>query len=430
MKKKIACLVIVFLLIIGIRCSAKGKIELEADKEVVEINQNFNIQVGLDNESIAAYTIWLYYDETKLSALVNDENTHIIGNKIITTGVSETGQNTRANSLLNIEFKAKHEGNAIIYAIGEFYKENGEKFDIKYNQIEININGQEEKETSNSELNNVLQNSEEKEQENNLQNNTNLDVMRLNVEGINPEFNSQITEYYIIIDEDISNIDVSAIPENINSKVEITGNRSLKEGLNTIKILVTSQDATNKKEYKIYVTKTRNKEEANADLETLAVEYNNMVPEFESSITNYTLEVANNVENLNILAIPSNMKSNVNISGNEKINYGKNIVSIVVTAPNGITKKTYKIDVYRRNEEEEKVYNQNRQEELKETQNRLEQMSNTGEYEEVKNEKDITQHQEEVTNEKKNDTTNRWFAIIGSFLAIVIMGIVIIRIKK
>ena len=359
MKKKIACLVIVFLLIIGIRCSAKGKIELEADKEVVEINQNFNIQVGLDNESIAAYTIWLYYDETKLSALVNDENTHIIGNKIITTGVSETGQNTRANSLLNIEFKAKHEGNAIIYAIGEFYKENGEKFDIKYNQIEININGQEEKETSNSELNNVLQNSEEKEQENNLQNNTNLDVMRLNVEGINPEFNSQITEYYIIIDEDISNIDVSAIPENINSKVEITGNRSLKEGLNTIKILVTSQDATNKKEYKIYVTKTRNKEEANADLETLAVEYNNMVPEFESSITNYTLEVANNVENLNILAIPSNMKSNVNISGNEKINYGKNIVSIVVTAPNGITKKTYKIDVYRRNEEEEKVYNQN-----------------------------------------------------------------------
>ena len=155
-----------------------------------------------------------------------------------------------------------------------------------------------------------------------------------------------------------------------------------------------------------------------------------MVPEFESSITNYTLEVANNVENLNILAVPSNMKSNVNISGNEKINYGKNIVSIVVTAPNGITKKTYKIDVYRRNEEEEKVYNQNRQEELKETQNRLEQMSNTGEYEEVKNEKDITEHQEEVTNEKKNGTTDRWFAIIGSFLAIAVMGIVIIRIKK
>lgn len=196
--------------------------------------------------------------------------------------------------------------------------------------------------------------------ENNMDNtnistdNTNLAVLRLNYEGISPDFSKEVKEYYIVVDDKLNKFDITAIAENPNSMIDITGNENLKQGLNTININVKSEDKTKETNYKIYVTKTSNKENANANLENLAVEHGTLNPEFAPTETNYKVEVSNDIENVNILAVPERIDAKVNINKNSKLEVGDNTVEITVTAEDGITKKKYTIIVHRRNNEEEK----------------------------------------------------------------------------
>ena len=87
-----------------------------------------------------------------------------------------------------------------------------------------------------------------------------------------PDFNNNTYDYYITVKNDIKDIEVLAIAENKNSKIQIEGNSNLKEGLNLIKVQVTSPDKTSSSTYLINVTKTNDLESANTNLETLAIE--------------------------------------------------------------------------------------------------------------------------------------------------------------
>lgn len=182
----------------------------------------------------------------------------------------------------------------------------------------------------------------------------NLSILRLNRAGMLPDFNPNIKEYYIIVSEKINNLEVTAVPENEDNKVVIEGNDNLENGLNTITVRVTSKNNISE-EYKVYVTKTSNKEKANANLENLAVEGYTLSPNFQNQVLNYTLEVDNeNIDKLNILAIPENHDAKVEIKGNEDINLNsqkENIVTVIVTAPNEITFRKYKIVIKKKQEE-------------------------------------------------------------------------------
>ena len=206
-------------------------------------------------------------------------------------------------------------------------------------------------------------------------NNAKLDIMRLGIEGISPDFLPDVNEYYLIVDENVKDIDVTAIPQNAEANVKITGNKNLKNGLNKIEIDVTSEDKSEKNKYTINVTKTSNEQNANADLETLAIENYVLTPEFDTNETNYTVNVSNNTNNLNILAIASDMNAKVNVTGNTNLKYGNNKVVITVTAENGITLKKYNINAYKRNDNEQADYEKERQETIEQANAVLEQMS-------------------------------------------------------
>ena len=107
------------------------------------------------------------------------------------------------------------------------------------------------------------------------------------------------------------------------------------------------------KTYKIYVTKTTNVELANANLEILAVREGFLNPEFDYNITNYKVEIPNQTEKIEILAIPQSQKATVSISGNNEMKVGNNVIQINVIAEDGITNKKYELIVHRRNEQEE-----------------------------------------------------------------------------
>lgn len=172
-----------------------------------------------------------------------------------------------------------------------------------------------------------------------------LKDLKVDVEGLTPEFNKNTTEYYLVVDLSVNKINVKASLVDSKAKWAIYGNKNLKEGENTITINVTAEDGTIKKYY-IHVTKVDNVELANAELEKIEIEGFNLYPTFKSNIYSYNLNINQDISNLNITAVPLNEKATVEIEGNENLQEGENIIKINVTAANKETVRTYKINTY------------------------------------------------------------------------------------
>jgi azurin len=185
-----------------------------------------------------------------------------------------------------------------------------------------------------------------------LSSNANLKSLSLDVEGISPNFNKNITQYNLIVSNTVQNIDVLATPEDPKATVTVTGNTNLNTGINKINITVTAQNG-NKKVYTIHVTKTENPELSNAKLENLAIENVLLAPEFNPDVVEYTAQVGSEIENLNVLAVPQREAASVTIEGKDNLKFGDNDVVIRVVAEDKITTSTYVVHVYRKTKEEE-----------------------------------------------------------------------------
>ena len=83
-----------------------------------------------------------------------------------------------------------------------------------------------------------------------------LSSLKINGYTLSPKFSSNVYEYKInVLDPNITKLDVSAIANVENAKVEVTGNTNLVKGENTITITVTSEDGKEKVIYQILVNK-------------------------------------------------------------------------------------------------------------------------------------------------------------------------------
>lgn len=315
------------------------------------------------------------------------------------------GEGAKEGNIAVFKFRAREKGLTTFSMDGEFFDENRQllEADFKETQVTIgkdksNLQELEQKEPTNKEVT-TLENS-----------NSNLQVLRLDVEGMVPQFDKELQDYYLNIPNTIQNLEVLAISENYNAMVEITGNTDLKDGLNDIIIEVTSADKSQSKRYTIHVTKTDNIELANTNLEILAVENVLLNPPFDTTITFYKVEVPNEQGSLNLFAVPENEKASVEINGKENLQEGNNLVTIMVTASNGFTKRVYQLEAYRRNLEEEKAY---QEEQLK----RKENLENAYKIEQTS--RDINDFQKDVTNNQ-----NRKY--YGVLLLSIIMGVIIL----
>ncbi len=83
--------------------------------------------------------------------------------------------------------------------------------------------------------------------------NTRLKLLIVQGFNIYPSFQSNIYNYNININEEISKLDVSAETENEKATFVIDGNEDLKQGDNLVKIIVTAEDGVTTGEYKINV---------------------------------------------------------------------------------------------------------------------------------------------------------------------------------
>lgn len=398
----------------NIYARTKGNVYLSSNKQEVNVGDEIEISINIEGFNTSAYDFELYFDIDKLDFLENDndkDNINLINNKINYIWFDRSGNNEVTGNIKTFKFKAKKEGNVTFSLNGNFYTKKAQEVDTSFNSLQVNI----------IDVNNnksILQKQAEEEiGESNNRSNSKLQNLRLNIEGLVPEFNKDVFDYYLTVNNNINNLEILTMPENKNSKIEITGNENLREGLNIIKVQITSEDNTSSSSYTINVTKTNNIEDANTNLETLAIQNYLLYPNFDNTVTNYNVEVANDTNNINLLAIPEDEEAKVEIDKNDKLQEGNNTIKITVTAKNSYTKKVYNINVYRRNENEEKEYKL-KQEENKELLNNIQKTSTS---------------KEDNNNQKQTEEQNKDIYLIVTLiilLIILIFTVIFFKIRR
>lgn len=162
-------------------------------------------------------------------------------------------------------------------------------------------------------------------------------------------------------------------------------------------------------------------DELNSNLEMLAIENVMITPLFDNNITNYEAQIGKDEINLNILAIPENEKASVKIYGNENLKEGNNLIRIVVNSSNNSNQKEYKINVYKRSQEEEIAYKN--EEEL--NKQKLESFYNAEKISYIEESvEDVGDNTSSEIVQQDETKSNVFFVVI---LIIVIIGIIIIK---
>lgn len=168
---------------------------------------------------------------------------------------------------------------------------------------------------------------DKKEDEEEKSNTKNLKLLTVENYELEPKFDPEVTEYNLTVGTDVEKLEVSAIPQDENSKVEITGNTDLLLGENTINIKITAEDET-VKIYKINVSKI---EEVSLQLSKLEIENYTLTPEFSQDIYEYTLNIGDtSITSLNVIASSNTQNAVIEIAGNNELKLGKNIITVLV----------------------------------------------------------------------------------------------------
>lgn len=153
-----------------------------------------------------------------------------------------------------------------------------------------------------------------------------------------------------------SSIKITAETNNSKAKVTGTGTKDLVTGTNKFTLKVTAEDGSTKN-YTVKVTKlaeenqtpnviesssaqSENKEENRLELTLLEIDAVRISPEFKSDVYEYTANFYD-YESLNVKAVADNENAKIEITGNENLVEGDNIIYIVVTLNDKTV--TYKI---------------------------------------------------------------------------------------
>lgn len=226
--------------------------------------------------------------------------------------------------------------------------------------------------------------------------NNNPLLSEIKVDGeVLTEFGQFITDYVMAVDGDEEKVNIEVETDDPNATYELIGDTNLKMGVNDFEIKVTAEDGTTTYSYFLHITKG-DTQKANANLKNIEIKGIELNPKFNEKDTTYLAEYEGYIKNLEITATPESDKAKVEILDNNGFNSTIHIVTIKVTAEDGVTTKEYKINAKKAGES-------------------VEDPSGLEEYEEA------------IEQEKSNKTA--W--IIGGIVAVIAIGVVVfIVIKK
>lgn len=186
--------------------------------------------------------------------------------------------------------------------------------------------------------------------------NNQLSSLKVNVGTLSPKFNSWTKEYTVEVGEEVEEIKITANKSHDKAKISGSGTKKLNPGANVFKIDVTAENGS-VNTYTITVNKPQPPEpekEAELKLKSLTIKGVNsnreMVdliysPEFSEEVYSYEMEVEHDIESLSIEALAKEEGTIVEVTGNENLVVGENIVTIIIKTANEEKSATYQIIV-------------------------------------------------------------------------------------
>ncbi|MEK0447159.1 MAG: hypothetical protein RLZZ399_2480, partial [Verrucomicrobiota bacterium] len=195
---------------------------------------------------------------------------------------------------------------------------------------------------------------------------TNADLAGLVVSGgtLSPGFARGVTSYAVSVPNGTSAWSVTPVVADATASVKVNGGTvasgsasapvALVVGLNPVLVEVTAQDGVTVKTYTVGVTRLPS---TNADLAGLVVSGGTLSPGFASGVTSYAVSVPNETSAWSVTPVVADATASVKVNGVSVASgsasapvalvVGLNPVVVEVTAPDGVTVKTYTVGVTR-----------------------------------------------------------------------------------
>lgn len=173
---------------------------------------------------------------------------------------------------------------------------------------------------------------------------------RLSSLGIKPEeydfsgFTSDQKEYSVEVPNEVEEIEVYATAMDSKAQITGTGMIALEEGENELKIEVIAVNGT-KETYTLKVTRKEAEVKEKFGLETLSIAGLTLNPSFKIETYKYTAELKDDLSLLEIVAESNVEDAIVEIIGNENLQEGENVITILVTNKETEEVVTYQIEV-------------------------------------------------------------------------------------
>ena len=185
---------------------------------------------------------------------------------------------------------------------------------------------------------------------------TNSSSANLKMLGITPNdfsgFKENTTSYNVTVPNNVKSVNVYATAKESSAKVEGTGKLELEEGKNKAEVVVTANDGTTKT-YTINIKRLKEGESSltsnitdldeGLGLTKLEIKGCTLEPSFSKDVHQYTVDVQEKVDSVEIVTETEPEDAKVIIKGNTKLIKGQNIVSIFVTDDNEKKVSTYQI---------------------------------------------------------------------------------------
>ena len=186
--------------------------------------------------------------------------------------------------------------------------------------------------------------------------------------GIRPNdfsgFNANKTSYSTEVPNNVESIEIYANKGQSGQTISGTGKKTLKEGANTFNVVVTAEDGKTKKTYIITVNRKEKDNNSTEDsakpsfgLTKLSISGLELQPQFQTDIYEYKIDLKEDLDKLDIDAVATQENANIEISGNENLQEGENIITILVKGENEDENVAYQIIVNKVLEQEKETPN-------------------------------------------------------------------------
>lgn len=325
--------------------------------------------VALNTMSYAAISI----SSTAVSVKKGESKSVTLNGSGVTGTVSITSSNSNVatasggnwieNNSVNISITGKSAGTATITVSGKVADSNTGNETTYSKQVSVTVTEATTGSNGTTTKNETTPSTNQKAETQKKSNNANLSNL-----GIRPNdfsgFKAGTTTYNVTVPKNVEEVEVYAKAQDSKSKVAGTGKKKLQEGKNTASVTVTAEDGT-KKTYTINITRSATEEENNEeDVDDPEADDNNetdtteakglselkignleLSPTFRTDIYEYTAKYIGEDTKLEVSTITTEDDYTIEITGNDDLKEGENIITILVSDAEGNNVATYQVTV-------------------------------------------------------------------------------------